>query len=111
MDIIGLEAKSRWVIAMSRGRIFGHAILCPISGIAVEFTIFVHQGFRGEGLGTIMAERALSFAGQLGFKVVYLTTEFSNLAAVRLYPQQQSECFSSFSSLFLPWRSAKTMPV
>ena len=80
-----LASKSRWVIALSRRRIVGHAILCPISGTAVEFTIFVHQGFRGEGLGTHLAQRALYVAGQLGFKQVYLTTEFSNLAAVRLY--------------------------
>jgi GNAT superfamily N-acetyltransferase len=80
-----LEPKSRWVIASSHGRIVGHAILCPISGIAVEFTIFVFQGFRGEGLGTLLAQRALYVAGMLGFKHVYLTTEFSNVAAVRLY--------------------------
>jgi GNAT superfamily N-acetyltransferase len=80
-----IESKSHWIIALSRGRIVGHAILCPISRIAVEFTIFVHQDFRGEGLGTLLAQRALCVAGQLGFKDVYLTTEFSNLAAVRLY--------------------------
>ncbi len=80
-----IEVKSRLLIALSRGRIVGHAILCPISATAIEFTIFVHQDFRGEGLGTIMAQRALCVAGHLGFKYVYLTTEFSNLAAVRLY--------------------------
>jgi ribosomal protein S18 acetylase RimI-like enzyme len=80
-----IESKSRWVIALSRGRIVGHAILCPISGTAVEFTIFVHQDFRGEGLGTVLAQRALHVAGQHGFKHVYLATELSNLAAVRLY--------------------------
>ena len=80
-----IESKSRWIIALSRERIVGHAILCPISQIAVEFTIFVHQDFRGEGLGTLLAQRVLRLAGQLGFKDVYLATEFSNLAAVRLY--------------------------
>ena len=80
-----IEPKSRWIVALSHGRIVAHAILCPISAIAIEFTIFVHQDLRGEGLGTIMAKRALYVAGQLGFKFVYLTTEFSNVAAVRLY--------------------------
>ena len=80
-----LESKSRSVLALSRGRIVGHAILCLISGSAVESTIFVHQDFRGEGLGTLLAERTLGMAGKLGFRHACLATEFSNLAAVRLY--------------------------
>ena len=112
-----IESKSRWLIALSRGRIVGHAILCPISGTAVEFTIFVHQDFRGEGLGTLLAQRALCVAGQLGFKDVYLTTEFSNLAAVRLYRKLGFQVTSSLgdecemkvdlkSDLVLPGRAA-----
>jgi GNAT superfamily N-acetyltransferase len=80
-----LEPKAHSLLALSCGRIVGHAILCPISGSAVEFTIFVHQDFRGEGLGTLLAERALCLARTLGFRHAYLATEFSNLAAVRLY--------------------------
>jgi GNAT superfamily N-acetyltransferase len=80
-----LEPKSRALLAVSCGRIVGHAILCPISAGAVEFTIFVHQSLRGEGVGTWLAQRALSLAAKLGFKQAFLATEFSNQAALRLY--------------------------
>jgi RimJ/RimL family protein N-acetyltransferase len=80
-----LQHKSRSLLALESERIVAHAVLCPISAAAVEFTIFVHQDYRGQGLGTALTRLALRFAGEMGFAEVYLATELSNLAAVRLY--------------------------
>ena len=80
-----LEQKSRALLAWDEGRVVGHAILCPISRTAVEFTVFVHQDNRGEGLGTALTRLAIMFAHQLGFVEVFLCTELSNLAALHVY--------------------------
>jgi ribosomal protein S18 acetylase RimI-like enzyme len=80
-----LQQKSRSLLALHEDRIVGHVILCPISDAAVEYTIFVHQGFRGQGVGTAMTRLALDFAGEMGFAEVFLTTELSNFVALRLY--------------------------
>lgn len=80
-----LQQKSRALLALQDARLVAHVILCPISGESVEYTIFVHQDFRNQGVGTSMTRLALSFAAQMGFAEVYLTTELSNYPALRLY--------------------------
>jgi len=62
----------------------------------VEFTIFVHQDYRCLGLGTALTRLAVAFSGQCGFAEVYLTTELSNLAALRLYRRVGFVVTSSF---------------
>jgi RimJ/RimL family protein N-acetyltransferase len=91
-----LQHKSRAILALRGQRAVGHALLCPISDAAVEFTVFVHQDFRGEGLGTELTRLMVAFAAEMGFAEVFLTTELSNLPALRLYRkagfQTQSVC-------------------
>jgi ribosomal protein S18 acetylase RimI-like enzyme len=80
-----LEQKSQALLAWHGGKIVGHAILCPMKNPSVEFTIFVHQDFREEGLGTCLSRHTLEWALSMGFELAYLTTETSNFRAVRLF--------------------------
>ena len=91
-----LQHKSRALLALDGQRVVGHALLCPISDAAVEFTIFVHQDFRGQGLGIELTRLAIAFATVWGFAEIFLTTELTNFPALRLYRkvgfQTQSSC-------------------
>ncbi len=91
-----LQLKSRALLALIEKRVVGHVILCPISDAAVEFTIFVHQDFRGQGIGTAMTRLALNFSSEMGFAEVFLTTELTNIAALRLYRKLGFRIKSSF---------------
>ena len=80
-----LQQKSQSLLAVDGDRITGHTILCPIRADAVEFTIFVHQDYREEGLGTALSRLMLEWAQVAGYSRVYLTTETSNIRALRLF--------------------------
>ena len=91
-----LQGKSGALLALDGPRVVGHALLCPISDAAVEFTIFVHQDFRREGLGTELTRLAIAHATEMGFAEIFLTAELTNFPALRLYRkvgfQTQSSC-------------------
>jgi len=91
-----LQQKSRGLLIWDGERVVAHAILCPISDAAVEFTIFVHQAYRCMGLGTGLTRVAVAFCRQCGFAEVMLTTELSNLAALRVYRRVGFLVTSSF---------------
>lgn len=91
-----LQQRGRGFLARDDRRIVGHTILCPISTSAVEFTIFVHQAYRGQGLGTELTRATLEFAAKLGFTEVFLTTQLSNLPALRLYREVGFQVMSVF---------------
>lgn len=91
-----LQLKSRALLALFEKRVVAHVILCPISDAAVEFTIFVHQDFRAQGVGTALTRLALSLASEMGFAEVFLTTELTNIAALRLYRKLGFRIKSSF---------------
>lgn len=91
-----LQQKSRALLAWEGERVAAHAILCPISDAAVEFTIFVHQDYRCMGLGTALTRLSVAFSEQCGFAEVFLTTELSNLAALRVYRRVGFLVTSSF---------------
>jgi GNAT superfamily N-acetyltransferase len=63
---------------------------------AVEFTIFVHQDYREEGLGTVLSRHTLAWASQMGFNQAYLTTEISNFRALRLFRKLGFQTTSSY---------------
>ena len=91
-----LQLKSRALLALVEKRVVAHVILCPISDAAVEFTIFVHQDFRGQGVGTEMTSLALGLSSEMGFAEVFLTTELTNVPALRLYRKLGFRMKSSF---------------
>ena len=91
-----LAQKSQALLAWDGGKVVAHTILCPIPGNSVEFTIFVHQDYREEGLGTALSRRTLEWALQTGFAQVYLTTEISNFRALRLFRKLGFQTTSSY---------------
>jgi GNAT superfamily N-acetyltransferase len=91
-----LQHKSRALLAWDGPTVAVHAILCPMSEAAVEFTVFVHQDYRRAGLGTALTRQAVALAERCGFAEVFLTTELSNLAALRVYRRVGFQTTSSF---------------
>jgi GNAT superfamily N-acetyltransferase len=80
-----LQQKSSALLAWDGGKVVAHTILCPMPADAVEFTIFVHQDYRQEGLGTVLSRLTLGWALDMGFAHAYLTTEMSNFRALCLF--------------------------
>ena len=80
-----LQSKSHALLAWDGRRIVGHTLLCPIRQGEAEFTIFVLQDYREEGLGTVMSQLTLAWALEMGLSKVFLTTELSNYRAIGLF--------------------------
>jgi ribosomal protein S18 acetylase RimI-like enzyme len=80
-----LQSKSCALLVLDGQRVVGHAILCPISDASIEYTVFVHQDYRCQGVGTALTRLALDWASEMGFAEVFLTTELSNVPALSLY--------------------------
>ncbi len=91
-----LQNKSLSLLALDGRKVVGHAILCPMQEHCAEFTIFVHQDYRKEGLGTSLSQIVLDWAVQMGCPHVYLTTEFSNLPALGLFCKLGFQVTSSY---------------
>ena len=81
----GLQGKARALVVWDGARVVAHTILCPIRTESAEFAVFVHQDYREDGLGTALSQLTLGWASRLGFPQVFLTTEFSNFPALRLF--------------------------
>ena len=80
------EGVDQFVLAFGE-RIVGHSILChgPRHGEA-ELAIFLHQKFRGRGLGRRLLLCTLNYGcKQLGLSRVWLSVQGSNPRAQRLF--------------------------
>ncbi len=91
-----LQKKSSQLLAWDGTKIVAHTILCPIRLPEIEFTIFVHQDYREETLGTAMTELTLAWSLEMGFSKVLLTTEFSNYRAIGLFRKLGFRTSSSY---------------
>ena len=91
-----LEQKSQALLAWEGSKVVAHTILCPMPADSVEFTIFVHQDYREEGLGTVLSRLTLGWALHMGFTHAYLTTEISNFRALRLFRKLGFQTTSSY---------------
>jgi RimJ/RimL family protein N-acetyltransferase len=80
-----LQSKSHSLLAFDGNKVVAHTLLCPIRQGEVEFTIFVLQDYREEGLGTVMSKLTLHWAFEMRLSKVLLTTELSNYRAVGLF--------------------------
>jgi len=80
-----LQHQSRALVAWDGHRAVAHALLCPASDASVEFAVFVHQEYRRAGLGGKLAGLAIDLAARSGFAELVVTSELSNVAAIRLY--------------------------
>jgi RimJ/RimL family protein N-acetyltransferase len=93
----GLEGKAWALVARDGPKVIGHTVLCPIRAGSVEFAVFVHQDYRQDGLGTVLSHLTLYWASRLGFPQVFLTTEFSNFPALRLFRKLGFQVTSRFA--------------
>ena len=90
-----LQNKSSALLALDGKKVVAHTILCPIPTGCVEFTVFVHQDYRQEGLGTMLSQLTLNWVYQMGFPRVFLATELSNFRALRLFRKLGFQIVSS----------------
>ncbi len=89
------EARRQWidgalgqivnVAAFSPAReVVGHCFLAADQLGSAELAIFVHQAFRGKGVGTALVKAALEWARAAGLRRVWSMTASDNRAALRL---------------------------
>ncbi len=74
-----LQNKSHALLALDGKKIVAHTLLCPIRKDEVEFTIFVLQDYREEGLGTVLSRLTLAWAFEMGLSKVFLTMSFRTI--------------------------------
>ncbi len=65
------------------GRIVGHAVLCT-DGDSAEVAVFVHQDFRGRGLGKRLLHEVVVEARRRRLRRVWGVTEPDNIPMLRL---------------------------
>ncbi len=90
------EVRAKWinnlaherlnVIAEYEGRIVGHASVIDIPDADYcEFMSFVHQDFRGRGIGTALTEEICRRALCLGKKRIWLVVDRNNIFAIVMF--------------------------
>jgi len=70
-------------LAIVDGRLAGHSVLCTETDTA-EIAVFVHQDFRGRGLGKRLLAEMIHEARRLGLRRVWGVTELDNVPMLRL---------------------------
>lgn len=96
MPPLNTEVRRKWLKHLiARGwnlltwhdeAVVGHAVLFPELDIMdAEYLIFVHQSFRGCGLGKAITLHAIERARAFDLKCIWLTVDAYNFKAVRLY--------------------------
>lgn len=70
-------------IVIVEGRVVGHAVLCPC-GSSGEVAVFIHQDYRGRGLGKLLLAALVAEARRLALRHVWGTTELDNVPMLRL---------------------------
>lgn len=70
-------------VVLAEGRVIGHAVLCP-EGDTAEVAVFVHQDYRGRGLGNGLLSTMVNEARRLGLRRVWGITEYDNAPMLRL---------------------------
>jgi RimJ/RimL family protein N-acetyltransferase len=77
---------SQFVVEVG-GRIVGHSVLCPAQrNTEAELAIFLHQDYRGQGLGKKLLRGTLNFGCKtLELQRVWLFVMGSNPTALRLF--------------------------
>lgn len=78
-------ARGRHLVARVGNRIIGHVMLVPVDEQTLELANFVHQRWRGQGLGTALNRAAIELARNEGWQRIWLTVDPSNRPAIRSY--------------------------
>ncbi len=89
------EARANWIdqalreeinagAFSSAGGLAGHAFLAAAEPEVAELAVFVHQNFRGRGIGTALVRAVLAAAGKKGLRRVWAQTSSDNVPALRM---------------------------
>ena len=74
------------VVAARANSIVGHAAIFDVPGADFcELIVFVHQEFRGQGLGKKLTEEVCQRAFLLNKKKIWLMVESKNTIAIKIY--------------------------
>lgn len=76
-------ATSLNFLAVVEGKLVGHAVLCPEKGTG-EVAVFVHQDFRGQGIGRQLLTALVEEGRRLGLRRVWGMTELDNVPMLAL---------------------------
>jgi RimJ/RimL family protein N-acetyltransferase len=80
-----LERNCFNLIALHSSRVIGHTILTDLGpGKSAELAVFIHQGYRHNGLGTLMAKLALQCARQSQCKQMWALVQRYNRPALQI---------------------------
>jgi RimJ/RimL family protein N-acetyltransferase len=71
------------VVAFVDGKLAGHAALLAVDDDSAEMMCFVHQDFRGRGVGTSLARAVIQHAKENGYQRVSVFINTHNLGARR----------------------------
>lgn len=73
-------------LVVVRERLIGHAFVTPTNQDGVyEYAVFLHQDYRGQGIGTRLNQSMTEAARVAGVRKLWLTVEPRNKAALRSY--------------------------
>lgn len=80
-----LESLSQYpnFMVTIRGRLVGHGALC-VEGDSAEAVLFIHQDWRGRGLGKRLLAALISEARRVGLSRIWGMTEADNIPMLRL---------------------------
>ena len=80
-----LDRLANWpnFVVLVEERIVGHSVLCW-QGDLGEVAVFVHQDYRGTGLGKRLLTEVINEARRRGLRRVWGTTETDNIPMLRL---------------------------
>ncbi len=72
-----IAATCQSLVVISNGQIVGHGMICK-SGRDAEFALYIHQDFRGRGLGRKLLEALIAEARRLNVHVLWGVEEAEN---------------------------------
>jgi RimJ/RimL family protein N-acetyltransferase len=105
-----LQKNGHNLLALWNRRVIGHSMLCLVDPQRAEFAIFLHQGFRNQGIGTGLTDVTLKYARHKGFRQVWLSVEVNNRCAIRVYKKKGfrvSDLFGPEQEMVLDLEEAK----
>jgi len=74
------------LVALVQDRVVGHAVLLDMEpGKTCEYLVFVHQEHQNRGIGTALTRTVRQLAKNMGYCLIWLTVESTNVRAIHVY--------------------------